>query len=160
MDGKWFRSIMLLSLDAIENPTIQDTYRRICRWYSKNFNTPLHDVEGLDPEFVLRAYWEDYIYEMAEKASDGDEKAETVYEEFIGALIKDNSEIEKEGDEDDKLLEEMRQQVEKENQANKEKINKNKDSEQPTESIEDPNLREIEEQITIPSEDDIDFGEE
>jgi molybdopterin converting factor small subunit len=160
MDGKWFRSIILLSLDAIENPTIQDSYRRICRWYSKNFNTALHEVEGLDPEFVLRAYWEDYIYELAEKASEGDEKAETVYEEFIGALIKDNNEIEKEVDEDEKLLEEMRQQLAKEKEQKKEKANKNKDSDQPSDSTEEPNLKDIEEQITIPSEDDIDFDEE
>jgi molybdopterin converting factor small subunit len=157
MDGKWFRSIMLLSLDAIENPTIQDSYRRICRWYSKNFNTALHEVEGLDPEFVLRAYWEDYIYELAEKASEGDDKAETAYEEFIGALVKDNNDIEKEVDEDEKLLEEMRQQLAKEKEQ---KANKNKDSGQASDPKEEPNLKDIEEQITIPSEDDIDFDEE
>lgn len=36
-------------------------YRYICRQYSKTFFTPLHLVYSLDPEEVVRAYFEDQM---------------------------------------------------------------------------------------------------
>ena len=40
--------------------------RRIFRWYSKNFSTPLHEVADLPLEDVLQAYYED-TYERLDK---------------------------------------------------------------------------------------------
>ena len=38
--------------------------RRILRWYSKTFHTPLHEVEDLPSGEVFRAYFEDSIADM------------------------------------------------------------------------------------------------
>ena len=42
-------------------PTYESFYRSVCRSYSRNFHVPLPDVEKLDPENVLSAYFENEI---------------------------------------------------------------------------------------------------
>lgn len=41
--------------------------RQIHRWYSKTFHTPLHEVDALPEEDVLRAWWEERYEEMNEE---------------------------------------------------------------------------------------------
>lgn len=48
------------------------TYRKIFRWYSRTFSTPLHQVEELPLEDVLRAWYEETLEDLDEK--DLDEK--------------------------------------------------------------------------------------
>jgi hypothetical protein len=43
-------------------------YRSICRWYSKTFHTPLHEVYDLAPEEVLEAHYEEILEEMPPEA--------------------------------------------------------------------------------------------
>lgn len=50
----------LIALAAVEEPTWKDQYRGICRWYSREFHTPLKVVEEeLDQLHVLMHYYED-----------------------------------------------------------------------------------------------------
>lgn len=42
-------------------------YRKICRWYSQSFSTPLREVEKLDPDYVLLHYFEDYFQNISEE---------------------------------------------------------------------------------------------
>jgi hypothetical protein len=43
--------------------------RRIFRWYSKTFATPLHEVEELPLSDVLQHYWEEHYEDMAKDSS-------------------------------------------------------------------------------------------
>jgi hypothetical protein len=43
------------------------TYRKIFRWYSRTFSTPLHQVEELPLEDVLRAWYEETLEDLDEK---------------------------------------------------------------------------------------------
>lgn len=43
-------------------------YRRICRWYSKTFFTPLHQVMELEEEDVLQAFFESQFEDMTKPA--------------------------------------------------------------------------------------------
>ena len=58
IDAKLLNSIQVLALKAIEDPDTEDVYRQICRWYSREFSTPLTIVEDMDPIYVLRHYFE------------------------------------------------------------------------------------------------------
>jgi hypothetical protein len=44
-------------------PTAESTYRKICRSYSQKFNTPLHEVYGLDIETVALNVFESNLDE-------------------------------------------------------------------------------------------------
>lgn len=46
-------------------------YREIMRWYSREFSTPLPQVEELDREDVLQHYWECHYVEAQEKDPEG-----------------------------------------------------------------------------------------
>jgi len=64
--GYW-DAIRLLALREVtrSEPTGAYGWRKIARYYSEKWHTPLHVVEKLDPEKVLQAFWEDY-YERLE----------------------------------------------------------------------------------------------
>ena len=51
----------LLALEAVYRNTPEYFYRKVCRYYSKNFNTPLHEVEELAFSKVLQHYFEDVL---------------------------------------------------------------------------------------------------
>jgi hypothetical protein len=61
-------AVRLLALRAARNPDDWNAvYRRICRWYSTTFHTPLHEVFDLDEVFVLQSYYESYFEKMEEE---------------------------------------------------------------------------------------------
>jgi primosomal protein N' len=53
-------------LDVMEGGFLA-SYRRICRWYSQKFVTPLHEVEELPTEYILQHFFE-YQFEDMGKA--------------------------------------------------------------------------------------------
>ncbi len=61
------RSIQQIALAAIVAPDAEAHYRRIFRWYSKTFATPLHEVAALPLYDVLLAYYEDRYELLDEK---------------------------------------------------------------------------------------------
>jgi hypothetical protein len=56
---KYLDAVRLLALKAVLKPDTEDHLRQIFRWYSKTFSTPLHVVEGLPLDNILRTYYED-----------------------------------------------------------------------------------------------------
>jgi hypothetical protein len=59
-----YEAYQLLAARAILLPDREAWYRHVCRWYSKTFHTPLHEVQDLPTEFVLQNYYEGAIEEM------------------------------------------------------------------------------------------------
>lgn len=58
-------NLRILSLkDAIEN-NFETWYASVCRWYSRNFYTPLVKVEEMAPEVILKTYYDDIYYKLA-----------------------------------------------------------------------------------------------
>jgi hypothetical protein len=59
-------SLRILALNAVHDKSDWEAaYRRICRWYSTTFHTPLHLVPDLDEAYVLQHYYE-HAYEQME----------------------------------------------------------------------------------------------
>ena len=54
----YIRAMQQIALAAVLSPDVDAVYRRIYRWYSKNFHTPLHEVMKLSEHDVLLAYFE------------------------------------------------------------------------------------------------------
>lgn len=61
-----FNAIQTLALRDVLKPDGEYQLRRIMRWYSKTFATPLHLVAELPLEDVLRAYYEEEFERMEE----------------------------------------------------------------------------------------------
>jgi glucan phosphorylase len=58
-------SLRILALLAVRDKKDWDAaYRRVCRWYSTTFHTPLHQVFDLDESFVLQHYYEHTFGEL------------------------------------------------------------------------------------------------
>lgn len=69
--------------------------RRICRWYSKTFSTPLHEVEEMPLEYVLQHYFE-CMWEKLDADEIEEEKRKillTEEEEFREMLAKDAAHV-------------------------------------------------------------------
>ncbi len=55
-------ALRILALQAVRSETDWDArYRRICRWYSQTFHTPLSEVFELDEVFVLQHHYEHHF---------------------------------------------------------------------------------------------------
>lgn len=52
------KALRILALKSVLDPDVDYYYRKIFRWYSKEFHTPLHIVDDLPLEDVLQAYYE------------------------------------------------------------------------------------------------------
>lgn len=59
-------SIQILALKAVREEDAEYRLRFIYRWYSETFNTPLHVVEDLPTEDVLRHFFERRFEEIPE----------------------------------------------------------------------------------------------
>jgi hypothetical protein len=111
MDANTLKAIQVLALRSVEDPTFEDFFERVCRWYSKSFSVPLPDVESIPDEKILRAYFEEHYYELATSDSDEDfakykKLRETVLGLFDGSLDEVEEVKEKEDDEWAKQIEE------------------------------------------------------
>lgn len=53
------KSAQIAALRAVIDPDLFADFRKICRWFSKNFATPLVEVYDLPSDFVLQHYLED-----------------------------------------------------------------------------------------------------
>lgn len=51
-------SLRILALQATRHPDRGAQFRRIARWYSQTFATPLHEVFDLPEDFILQHYYE------------------------------------------------------------------------------------------------------
>lgn len=142
MRGLNINEIQILALASIESPDWKAQYRKICRWYSKEFATPLHIVEvDLDHFQVLTHYYESSLGTLYDSPNDG---ARERYEEIRNSIINgsvDEEEEEKINTEDDEweaqMLEEIRRDEEKAKRKQEVKVKKIED----IKALEDPNIK-------------------
>lgn len=138
-------AMQILALAATESMDWEHEYRRICRWYSTTFFTPLYDVEmNLPEEYVIRHYFEHTLKTLYDKGQDPDSAAKREdwlkVRENILCLMDDKvkDQVDQRDNEDDTYVEELRQQILKEEKEAKEKAKK-VESKQEFEAI-PPNL--------------------
>jgi len=82
-----YKSIQIKAIESVLDPDDQYSFRRICRWYSKTFHTPLQDVYNLDFEHVLSNYYESTFEEIPYN-----DLYDIAIEDFIPELAEQNNE--------------------------------------------------------------------
>lgn len=120
--------IQIIALASTESPDWKAEYRKICRWYSKEFNTPLDRVEwDLDYVHVLTHYYET-VFGMMEKSEseEGQLEYEDMRTRIIGGI--DSTELSRRDQEDDEW----------EAQMLKELADQNASTEKPKDSVRQP----------------------
>lgn len=145
MDDLTLRSIRILAVKSVENPDWESSYRKICRWYSKEFSTPLKQVESLSEYDVLLTYFEETYQNMA---SSPVEEMKNRYKEIKTLLIKGEEIVKQEQVEieqqDDAWAAEMAEEIKKQ----QEKDEQNQQSKIETE----PNLIDVEDKFELQGE--------
>lgn len=77
-------NIKILSLRQSVEKTFDSWYSSICRWYSRNFYTPLSEVEDMPAEIVLKTYYDDVYYKLANA---NDEESQKMLKEEIERIV-------------------------------------------------------------------------
>ena len=112
----------LIALAAVEEPAWKDQYRSICRWYSREFHTPLKVVEDeLDQLHVLMHYYEDSFEKL--HRSDNEESRQK-YEEIKESAMRSQmpeGELTAMEKEDEEWEKQMLREIEAEEKARKAK---------------------------------------
>ncbi|MDE2425779.1 MAG: hypothetical protein KGO96_07715 [Elusimicrobia bacterium] len=111
---EYVESIQLCALRDVVYRKSEYLLRRIMRWYSEKFHTPLLEVENIPIEIILQHYFE-CIYEEQESQDRLEE---------IKSLIKDKEEVEQQEIKKEASESEFYQMVQKElkENQNKEKV--------------------------------------
>lgn len=89
MDFETLNALQVLALHSVEYPTYEDSYRAICRWFSKEFSTPLKEVEEMADEYVLKHYYEHTYGEIKNSTN---EKAEENYALLKASILQTEEE--------------------------------------------------------------------
>lgn len=114
-----YEAIRAVALHNIlfDNSDSDYQYRKVCRWYSKEFHTPLKDVYEMPIEDVLLNYWEQ-LYEDWEDDDKMGERALKIEARYLTETDEEKESrklAEYEQDlEDDAFLEQSEQQILKE----------------------------------------------
>jgi hypothetical protein len=58
-------------------------YANLCRWYSREFNTPLPEVENMADEKVIKTYYDDTFWRL----STGGEKQVEAFDEIVDSTL-------------------------------------------------------------------------
>ena len=136
------RYIQTLALGAIEDPDGEAYYRRICRWYSREFSTPLDTViNDLPEKEVLLHYYEDMYYTLYHNET---EEGQMRYYQLRSAILRTDKDIVEEElteEEDDAWAQEMVEQIQREEEALKaKKGQKTQPKQEPKPQTHKPNL--------------------
>lgn len=146
MNDELLTSIRILAVSSVENPDWEVLYRKICRWYSREFSTPLKEVQSMSEYDVLLTYFEDKYQEMA---SSPIEDIKNNYEKIKISLVTGEREIieqeKQEEMEDEAWAQQMADELKKE-------LEKNQQKQAPTSN--EPNLIDIEDKFELQGETD------
>jgi hypothetical protein len=79
-----FRALQINAIMAIENETSDFFYRKVCRWFSHTYATPLMEVDNIPMQIVLQHYYEEVLGEMYDS---DDEAAKQKYEDLRNRIL-------------------------------------------------------------------------
>jgi hypothetical protein len=114
MDKDTLKAIQVLALQSVEDPTYEDFYRSVCRWFSKEFSTPLTEVQEMGDEYVLSHYYETMYAEV--KDATGEQSAENYNALKASILLNEHEKTATEMDDEQwakELNDELAKQTEK-----------------------------------------------
>ena len=114
IESEILKAIQLIALNDVDLDTTEQYYKHICRWYSRQFHTPLPQVMEMAAEEVFRTFFEDSLYNLKH----GDmEKAAEVWAELKAKSIVTQEEVEEVEEEDDSWANEMIEKIRVEEEA-------------------------------------------
>ena len=95
MAQEWPKSLEILAYrEALsDKPSTEFSFRKLFRWYSKEFTTPLHIVETLPLFDILQHYYEAQAVALADSKND---EGQLALQEKLLELCKTAEELEKE----------------------------------------------------------------
>ena len=139
--------LQILALAAIEDKTWEHQYRTICRWYSREFSTPLQVVEhDLNQIHVLTHYYEDSFERLHNSDSEESQQRYSEIRESVMRTQMSEAEIEELDAEDNDWEQQMQEEI-AENVAKMKKHDEDKRAAEArkvedAESLKNPNLEE------------------
>ena len=143
MAGLNIHEIQILALASIEDPDWKAQYRKICRWYSKEFCTPLQTVElDLDHIHVLTHYYESSLGTLYDSQNEGSQER---YEEIKDNIINGfptEEEAEEADQEDDDWARQLNEDIRRDEEERKAKQAIKAKEVKDIKSLESPNLEE------------------
>jgi len=109
------KALRAIALAKAQKPDYEYSYRKICRWYSREFSTPLQAVYEMSEETVLMTYFED-VYERIVSDTDTDEgvqRYEKLKDDILGKSEEEDAQHEAEDAKwEQEMIEEIRRSEE------------------------------------------------
>ena len=96
------RALRVIALNEADEKLFPAWYKSLCRWYSREFHTPLVQVEDLSEDYVIRTWYEDIFWRLASGSKEQKEKFEEIIFEVLSEESPEvKSDVEQMQEEDD-----------------------------------------------------------
>jgi hypothetical protein len=137
------KALRVIALAHADGYTYDAWYKSLCRWYSREFHTPLADVMEMADEEVIKTWFEDTYWKL--RNSDSDEVLERfdriIEDTVAGSTTKGQEEqAEAEAEDDDWYQQELAEIEKKLNKQAPVMSGKNGNKSVPKASSQEPNL--------------------
>jgi hypothetical protein len=119
LDKDILKAIQIISLKEIEEEKFNQWYNYICRWYSREFATPLEQVLDMADETIIRTYFEDTFYNIYHSDND---KAIQLWDEIKQKIFLSESDQEALEEDDDAFLNEIVEKSQKIREKEKKEV--------------------------------------
>jgi hypothetical protein len=137
------RALRVIALNEADEKLFPAWYKSLCRWYSREFHTPLVQVEDMSEDYVIRTWYEDIFWRLNSGTKEQKEKFdEIVFEVLAEESQQVKSDVEQMQEEDDAWYEAELAAYDKQlKEQAAEKAKENADGVLDGILISDPNLR-------------------
>lgn len=142
VDLNVLKSLRIISLAEADDQTLSAWHKSLCRWYSREFHTPLHLVLEMPAETIFTVYYEDMFWNL----KTGSEKQQEALNEIIATVLSEedpNIQIEEQNEEqeDDVWYQEELEALDKKlGQKDDQSSSPSKTSQTPSFTVKNPNL--------------------
>jgi hypothetical protein len=96
------KALRVIALNEADEKLFPAWYKSLCRWYSREFHTPLAQVEDMAEETVIRTWYEDIFWRLNSGTKEQKDKFdEIVFEVLAEESPQVKSDVEQMQEEDD-----------------------------------------------------------
>ena len=145
------RALRLIALAEADEQSLEAWYKSVCRWYSREFHTPLQQVLEMSDEYVLATYYEDVFW----KLRTGSDSQVEAFDKIVDAVLAEESpEAAETEDEDEDWYQQELQNLDEQLAKKSEKTRETGDVARDGKLMPEPNLPEEDRSVRVDHVDD------
>ena len=129
--GEEFKQICILAFRDAQEDYLEAYIKKLQRWYSTTFSTPLPQVEEMSDHYLVRVFFDQLYYDLFHNNDGSPEDTEKRISEIRAGLLKTDEDEQSVEQQDDEWVKQMEVEVRASEKRRKDKQNQEVQREKP-----------------------------